>query len=98
VKFELREYTIEAGRLDDFVSEWHEQVLPLRLALGFNALGPWVDREASRFVWIVGHDGDLDAADQAYHDSAERRAMSPDPVRLVVEVRTISLEAPSRGR
>jgi hypothetical protein len=94
VKFGLREYTIEEERLDDFVSEWREHVLPLRLAMGFNVLGPWIEREARRFVWIVGYDGDLAAADQAYCKSDERRALSPDPVRLVVEVRTISLEAP----
>jgi hypothetical protein len=94
VKFQFREYTIEEGRLDDFASEWREQVLPLRLAMGFNVLGPWIDRNASRFVWIVGHDGDLEAANGAYDDSDERRAMSPDPADLIVEARTISLEAP----
>jgi hypothetical protein len=94
VKFGLREYTIEEERLDDFVSEWRAQVLPLRLAMGFNVLGPWIEREASRFVWIVGYDGDLEKANRAYYDCEERRAMSPDPARLVVEARTISLEAP----
>lgn len=94
MKFALREYTIQEERLDDFVSEWREQVLPLRLAMGFNVLGPWIEREASRFVWIVGYDGDLEAANRTYYASDERRAMSPDPVRLVVEARTISLEAP----
>ncbi len=94
MKYELREYTIEEGRLDDFVREWRELVLPLRVAMGFNVLGPWVEREASRFVWIVAYDGDLVAADATYYESDERRAMSPDPARLVVEERTIWLEAP----
>ena len=94
MRFQLREYSIEEGRLDDFVSEWRELVLPLRVSMGFNVLGPWIEREASRFVWIVGYDGDLEAANAAYYDSAERGAMSPDPARLVVEVRTIRLEAP----
>ena len=64
MKFQLREYTIEEGTLDDFVREWREHVLPLRVAMGFSVLGPWVDRETSRFVWIVGFDGDFDAADE----------------------------------
>jgi len=98
VKFQLREYSIAEGRLDDFVREWRELVLPIRVAMGFSVLGPWVEREASRFVWIVGYDGDLEAANDAYYDSAERRAMSPDPARLVVEARTILLEAPQRRR
>ena len=94
MRFQLREYTIEEGRLDDFVREWRELVLPLRLAQGFNVLGPWVERGSSRFVWIVGYDGDFDAANEAYYESDERRAMEPDPARLVLETRTSPLEAP----
>jgi hypothetical protein len=94
MQFQLREYTIEAGRLDDFVREWRELVLPLRLSLGFNVFGPWVEREASRFVWIVGFDGDIRAADDAYYESPERAAMDPDPARLVADRRLVWLEAP----
>jgi hypothetical protein len=92
--FQLREYTIEAGLLDDFVREWSELVLPLRVSLGFSVVGPWIEREASRFVWIVGYDGDIGAANDAYYASRERAAMDPDPARLVVESRELLLEAP----
>ena len=95
MKFQLREYTIEYGKLDDFVGEWRDLVLPLRVACGFSVLGPWIDREASRFVWIVGYDGDLAAANESYYESDERQAMKPDPARLVVETRTLLLETPS---
>jgi hypothetical protein len=94
LRFQLREYTVEEGKLDDFVREWRELVLPLRLAQGFNVLGPWVERGSSRFVWIVGYDGDFEAANEAYYDSYERKTMHPDPARLVIETRTVSLEAP----
>ena len=94
MKFQLREYTIEEGRLDDFVRQWREHVLPLRVAQGFSVLGPWVEREASRFVWIVGYDGDFEAADEAYYEAGERRTMSPDPARLVAEARAVWLETP----
>ena len=60
--FQLREYTIEDGRLDDFVQIWRELILPLRVSLGFSVFGPWVERDASRFVWLVGFDGDIRAA------------------------------------
>jgi hypothetical protein len=94
VRYQLREYTIEGGRLDDFVREWRELVLPLRVTMHFNVLGPWVERGASRFVWIVGYDGDLAAANRAYYESDERQAMQPDPARLVVDARTVWLETP----
>jgi len=43
MQFQLREYTIEAGRLEDFVREWRELVLPLRERLGFPVVGAWVE-------------------------------------------------------
>ena len=94
MQFQLREYRIEEGRLDDFVREWRELVLPLRLSLGFSVFGPWVEQEGSRFVWVVGYDGDIRAADEAYYSSAERDAMDPDPARLVADIRQVWLEAP----
>jgi len=94
LRFQLREYTIEDGRLDDFVREWRDLVLPLRVSVGFSVLGPWIDREAGRFVWIVGYDGDLEAENAKYYASDERKAMEPDPARFVVETRTVWLETP----
>jgi hypothetical protein len=94
MQFQLRDYTVEDGRLGDFIAEWREQVLPLRLALGFNVLGPWVERATSRFVWIIGYDGDLAAANERYYSSRERAAMDPDPARLIAQIREVVLEAP----
>jgi hypothetical protein len=86
MQFELREYTISEGRLDDFVREWREHVLPLRVAEGFSVVGPWVARENASFVWLLGYDGDLAAAEEAYGDRDFRD--------LVVGVRTTRLDTP----
>jgi hypothetical protein len=94
MRFQLHEYRIEDGRLDEFVDEWRVRLLPLRVAAGFSVLGPWVERQANRFVWIAGYDGDLRAADAAFGSSPERAAVSPDPARLVAESRRVWLEAP----
>ena len=94
MRFQLREYRIEDGRLDDFLREWREGVLPLRVEAGFSVIGPWLERAESRFVWIVGYDGDLRAADDAYYASPGRAALSPDPARFVAESRHVWLEAP----
>jgi hypothetical protein len=94
VRFQLREYGIEEGRLDEFVREWRERVLPLRVSMGFSVLGPWIERDASRFVWIVGFDGDIEEANAAYYASDERQAMQPDPARFVADRRTVVLETP----
>jgi hypothetical protein len=94
MRFQLREYRIEEGRLDDFVREWRELVLPVRISMGFSVFGPWVERDGSRFVWVVGYDGDINVADAAYYSSAGRHAMDPDPARLVADTRHVLLEAP----
>ena len=94
MRFQLREYTIEEGRLDDFVREWRELVLPLRVSMGFSVVGPWIERGSSRFVWIVGYDGDIEAANASYYESDERQAMPVDPARLVADARTVWLETP----
>jgi len=94
VRFQLRDYTVVDGRLDEFVHEWRERVLPLRIALGFSVVGPWVERETNRFVWVLGFEGDIEAADEAYYTSEERRTFDPDPARLIAEIRQVWLETP----
>ena len=96
MRFQLRFYTVRRGALDDFVREWTEHVRPLRLAHGFSVLGPWVVEDENAFVWIVGHDGDFDAADAAYYASPQRKALDPDPVRHLDEVRTWFMRAPAQ--
>jgi hypothetical protein len=92
MRFQLRTYRIEAGKLDDFVREWRDLILPLRRRLGFSVVGPWVDPEESRFVWVIGYDGDIREANERYYRSEEREAMNPDPARLIVESSAIWLE------
>ncbi len=92
MRFQLRTYRVEHGRLDDFVREWRALILPLRRKLGFSVVGPWVDPEESRFVWVLGYDGDIREANERYYRSEERGAMNPDPARLIVESSEIWLE------
>jgi hypothetical protein len=88
--------------MEAWLEEWHEHVRRLRLAHGFAVLGPWVGEDGETFVWILGHDGDFEAADEAYYASDERRALDPDPARHLAETRTwfmrSPLRAPGRGR
>jgi hypothetical protein len=80
MRYQLRIYGLLPGHADDFASEWAEQVVPLRLAHGFEVVGGFVTEDGDRFVWVVGHE-DFEAADAAYYASPERAAMDPDPVR-----------------
>jgi hypothetical protein len=92
MRFQLRIYRIEEGALDEFVGEWRELVLPLRVRLGFSVVGPWIDRAGSQFVWLVGYDGNIEEGNERYYSSDERAAMDPDPARLITEQTTMLLE------
>jgi hypothetical protein len=87
-EWQLREYTVQEGHLDDFVADWTAGVLPLRHQFGFSVRA-WAIPEESRFVWVVGYDGPegLEAADRAYYASPERVALQRDPARWLTERR-----------
>jgi hypothetical protein len=83
---QLRIYRLSEGALEEFLGEWRSQVVPLREHFGFRVEGAWTLPEANGFVWIISHDGDFEAADQAYYTSPERQAMDPDPARNIENV------------
>ena len=97
MRFQLRVYTVQPGAMESWLAEWHAHVRRLRLAHGFSIVGPWVGDDGETFVWILGHDGDFEAADEAYYASAERRALDPDPARHLGETKTVFMQSPSRA-
>jgi hypothetical protein len=88
--WQLRLYAVREGEWDAWVREWRGHILPLRLAEGFEVLGPW-QTEDGRFAWLIGHE-DFAAADAVYHASPERAALDPDPARHLSAQETILLE------
>jgi hypothetical protein len=83
---ELRIFTINKGRLDDFVRAWVAGVYPLRLEKGYRIEGAWVIRERNEFIWLLSHDGgDWDAQEKAYYASPERAAINPDPAQYIAK-------------
>jgi NIPSNAP len=91
LEYQLRDYRVKPGELDEWLAEWREKVYPLRLAGGFDVVGAWIARAEDRFVWIIGHD-DFQAANDRYYDSPERAAMAPDPARHLAAVEETQLE------
>lgn len=87
---QLREYVVRAGEMQEWLDEWRRLVVPLRRKFGFRVLGAWTVEAENRFVWIVGHDGATPwkEADRAYYESAERKALEPDPARHLLETST----------
>ena len=83
---QLRSYMIKAGQLDRFTEVWSKNVRPLRVKKGFVIEGAWKIPSEERFVWIVSYDkpDGWEAANKAYYESPERKAMDPDPASFIV--------------
>jgi hypothetical protein len=92
---ELRDYTIEAGKLDQFVEEWRRGVVPLRQSRGYRIDSAWRIPEENRFVWLLTLDvppEEWDEHNDAYYADPARAALDPDPARLIVSQRHSLLE------
>ena len=51
--FELRQYTINEGRREEFVKLMEEQIIPFQTAQGMTILGSFVSEEDDNtYVWI----------------------------------------------
>jgi hypothetical protein len=80
MQFQLRDYQIKPGQMNEWITEWSRHVRPLREAAGFGLVGAWVARGENRFIWILGRE-DFEAADRRYYLSDQRRSIDPDPAR-----------------
>jgi NIPSNAP protein len=91
---QLRDYTIQPGQLDRFVELWSAGVRPLRERAGFTIEGAWKVPAEDRFVWILAYDGPdgWEAANKTYYGSAGRKALDPDPAKLIASQRTAFIE------
>jgi hypothetical protein len=91
---QLRRYTIEPGRMDDFIAWWRTLIEP-RAQYGFRVVFAYADDEHNEFVWAVAHDGDFDAAESEYNASPERAKVwttNPKVVTGVVVAKVRSIE------
>jgi NIPSNAP len=93
-RFQLRRYTVKPGEMSEWLAEWREKVKPLRAKLGFEVVGSWTG-SGDQFVWIIRYDGPLswEAADRAYYNSPERKALSPDPARHLAATDTLIMDS-----
>ncbi|MFE4669686.1 NIPSNAP family protein [Streptomyces sp. NPDC056716] len=95
---QLRTYTVREGLLDEWVDRWRSEIVPLRLELGFEIGGAWVDRERTQFVWLISYDGPETFADRnaLYWASPERKAMNlnPDEYLIHTDDRTVETVEP----
>lgn len=82
---QLRIYTINRGKMDEFVQAWLKGVYQLRLRFGYRIPSAWVVAERNEFVWVLAHDGpeSWEAREATYYGSADRAAVNPDPRQFI---------------
>jgi hypothetical protein len=82
---QLRVYTIDKGRLDDFANAWRAGVYPLRLKMGYRIPFAAKIPQTNQFVWILASDGPeaWEKKEAAYYASDDRKRLSPDPAQWI---------------
>lgn len=85
---QLRTYTINRGKMDEFVRAWREGVVPLRRKAGFTISGGWIIRETNQFIWIASYDGPKTwkEVEDAYYALPERKELDPDPASFIARM------------
>lgn len=86
-KTQVRIFTINKGKMNEFLSAWQKGVYPLRIKSGFKIEGAWVVQEKNKFIWIVSYNGPegFEAKDSAYYASQSRTTMKPDPADYIAD-------------
>lgn len=95
VEHELRIYTLRRGTLEDFISAWRREVLPLRERFGFEVLGVWCELERSEFVWQLAYLGDegLREGERRYGEARALLSFQHDPADYVEAVQVRFLQS-----
>jgi NIPSNAP protein len=90
VKFQVREYTVKPGEMQEWLSEWRSKIVPLRQTCGFEVLGAWTVDGTDQFIWIMSYKGpkSWEQADGDYYSSPDRKALDPDPARHLARTDT----------
>lgn len=78
---QLRVYTVREGLMDEWISRWRGEIVPLREELGFEIGGCWVDRERDQFIWLISYEGPgtFGERNALYWASPKRKGMALDP-------------------
>jgi hypothetical protein len=84
---QLRIYTLDPARAEEFVRHFAEQLVPLRTTYGFSIDAAWLAEDHTRFTWVTSHDcpDGWDAAEAAYYNSPERTSFPFNPGEYIID-------------
>jgi hypothetical protein len=70
---QLRIYTINRGAMDEFLTHFHDQTLPLHKKVGIDVTTTLVNRPQNEFIWVrtFADAADRDAKQAAFQQAAK---------------------------
>lgn len=90
---QLRIYTINNGKMDEWLKVFEEQLRPIHTKYGIPVERTWVNDERTEFIWVRNFDSveDMEKKTTTYVTSPERKALGAMPGSLIAktEVRVI---------
>ena len=91
---QLRFYTIDKGRLDDFANAWRAGVYPLRLKMGYQIPFAAKIPSTNQFVWLLAYDGpeSWEQKEADYYGSTARKGLSPDPAQWIARPEQLMIQ------
>lgn len=92
MEHQLRIYEVKDGQMETFLAIF-PAVVEARRAAGFDVVGAWMIREDNQFIWIVGAADGIDAASERYYASELRKAIEPEPAKLLETIDTRTMVA-----
>jgi hypothetical protein len=91
VQAQIRIYTINRGELDNWLTHFKEETLPLHEAVGWPVVAMWVNRPQNEVIWIRTHKdaADLEAKTKAFSEGAAARGIQLGGIVAKMEVREV---------
>ncbi|MGZ8756245.1 MAG: NIPSNAP family containing protein [Acidimicrobiia bacterium] len=90
MEYQLRIYKVKDGLMEKFLGIF-PAVVEARQAVGFEVTGAWMIPEENQFIWIVGAEDGIEATSERYYASEQRRAIEPEPAKLLETIDTRTL-------
>jgi hypothetical protein len=99
---QLRVYTVNRGKMDDWVRWFNDKLTPVAKQAGHTILGPWVNEAKTEFVWIRAYDSadDAKAKDERFYSSAGWKALAPEAGAFIAKAEVTvmnSAQVPARA-
>lgn len=94
---QLRIYTVNRGRMADWVRWFDEKLMPIAAKAGQTVVGPWVDETATEFIWVRVYESAEDAKekDERFYSSPEWKAIASEALELLAKTSVTVMSSPA---